>query len=206
MALLSRSRHPRTHHSPSGRQWRLLVRECCYDNCELHHSFYLICANPASQFNTSQLGLAEYSVSNSALHATIASFLPVPPLLNTTASLTQYIGIKDWYSMHYLSICSGFFAPSTSNKVNISCTHHMSGYTFNLQDTLRSELYPSVISLADDITPRTFYTTPWIALWYIGLICAVLELGLLLWTWTGKRRLNGFGSLLALVPMSEFFA
>lgn len=95
--------------------------------------------------------------------------------------------------------CSGFFTPSTSYKTNIVCTRHISGYTFSLQDTLCSELYPTVKEVANEVSQTKYYTAPWIALWYTGLICALLELLLLPWTWFGTRRLNGYGFLLALV-------
>lgn len=75
----------------------------------------------------------------------------------------------------------------------------MSGYTFSLQDTLRAELYPSVKALADEITPGTYDTAPWVALLYIGLILAIFEIMLLPWTWFGTKRLNGYCFVLALV-------
>ena len=105
--------------------------------------------------------------------------------------------------MHYLSTCSGSFARSsrdanflTAKKVNITCTKRSSGYSFNIADILRSELHPSVLGLADEITQITEYTAPWIALWYIGIVTAIMEMFVFLpLTWPGVRRLNGWSAL-----------
>jgi hypothetical protein len=102
-------------------------------------------------------------------------------------------------------VCSGFYTQSSYNPIDVHCTRHMSGYTFSLPDTLRDELLPSVKSLADEITPGTYNTAPWITLLYIGLILAIFDLLLLPWTWFGTKRLNGYclGLAVVLTPHSH---
>ncbi|KAE8448876.1 hypothetical protein EG329_008878 [Mollisiaceae sp. DMI_Dod_QoI] len=153
-------------------------------------------------FNTSGLGLSDYYQSSSTLHTNITALVPSSVIHLST--IAQYLQIKDWYSIHYLSNCSGSFLQNsqnnnflTSTKTNIECTHRTSGYVYTLSDVLREELNPSVVSLADEITQVSYYTAPWIALWYIGLITAVLEIFLLPLTWFGRRRLNGYSTLLS---------
>jgi len=159
-------------------------------------------------FNTSTLGLADYYQSNSILHTNITAL--VPSSVTNPGSITQYLQIKDWYSIHYLSNCSGSFLPNSKNnlltsiKINIECTRRTSGYVYTLSDVLREQLDPSVISLADVISQVSYYTAPWIALWYIGLITAILEMFLLPLTWLGKRRLNGYSTLLAAISYTAF--
>jgi len=160
-------------------------------------------------FNTSALGLADYYQSNSTLHTNITAL--VPSFVTNPNSITQYLQIKDWYSIHYLSNCSGSFLRNSKNinlltsiKTNIECTRRTSGYVFTLSDILRDQLDSSVVSLADEITQVSYYTAPWIALWSIGLITATLELFLLPLTWLGKRRLNGYSTLLAAISYTSF--
>ena len=113
--------------------------------------------------------------------------------------------------MHYLSTCSGSFARSSqnsnilsANKVNITCTKRSSGYSFNIADVLRSELHPSVLGLADEVTQETEYTSAWITLWYIGIVTAVLEMFVFLpLTWPGVRRLNGWSALNAFASLQK---
>lgn len=132
----------------------------------------------------------------------------MPLHVTNPPSLTKYLGAKDWYSMHYLSICSGYFVPSvsdpsllTSRKVNMTCNRQSSGYTFSLAKLLRNELKPSVKSLADQIGARakSYDTAPWINLWYAGIVFAFLELLVLPFTFSGERRINMYTFILALV-------
>lgn len=113
-----------------------------------------------SQFNTSSLGLSDYYQMNSTLNSNVTTLV-----LSTEESptvITKYLGIHDWYSVHYLSTCSGYFARSSedenilsSNKINITCVKKNSGYSYNIAEVLRSELHPSVIGIADEVTQAT---------------------------------------------------
>jgi len=148
-------------------------------------------------FNTSFLGLDEYKNSTPpALSENIRSL--VPPGVTNSPSLTKYLGIKDWYSMHYLRNCSGFFAVSishpsvlTAKKINITCTVQHAGYTFVLKDLLRQDLDPSIQALADVIPESSYNTQPWFALWQVGLVTGLAALITIPLTWAGTMRLNG---------------
>ncbi|KUJ10190.1 uncharacterized protein LY89DRAFT_787811 [Mollisia scopiformis] len=159
-------------------------------------------------FNTSSLGLSDYYQVNSTFHANITAL--VPTSVTNPSSITQYLQIQDWYSIHYLSTCSGSFAidPTTnlltSMKTNITCTNQKSGYVYTLSDILRKELPSSVASLAAEITQVSYYTAPWIALWYIGLITALIEIVILPMTWAGKRRINGYSFLVTFISYISF--
>jgi hypothetical protein len=117
------------------------------------------------------------------------------------------LGIKDWYSIHYLSICSGSFQPSsadpnvlTPKKIDSTCVRKNAGYVFTISDILRQEFHPSVVGITDEVTQASYYTAPWIALWFIGIIAAFVELLIFLpLTWHGTRRLNRYSFLVALV-------
>jgi hypothetical protein len=159
----------------------------------------------SSQFNTSSLGLSDYYQSNSSLQTNVTSL--IPPSVTNPTSITQYLGIKDWYSIHYLSTCSGFFQPSsenvnllTSKKIDVVCVKQKPGYVFSISDTLRHELDPSVAAIADEVTQASYYTASWVALWLAGIIAATAEMFILLpLTWHGTRRLNGYSTLVSFV-------
>lgn len=150
--------------------------------------------------------MADYHALSSELGGNINDL--VPANVTNLPSLTKYLGVKDWYSMNYLSICSGYFAPSvsdpsllTSTKLNITCTRQPSGYTFSLAKLLRNELKPSVKSLADQIgvTTKSYDTAPWISFWYAGIVFTFLELLVLPFTIGGKSRIHMYTFILALV-------
>lgn len=157
------------------------------------------------QFNTSSLGLSDFHQSNSTLQPAVEAL--VPSSLTNPTSITQYLGIKDWYSSHYLSTCSGSFQPSTtnpnvltSNKINSTCVRRNAGYAFTISNILREELHPSVVGIADEVTQASYYTASWIALWLIGIVAAVVEMFIFLpLTWYGTRRLNGYSTLVSFV-------
>lgn len=156
-------------------------------------------------YNTSALGLSEFYQVNSTLHSNVTAL--VPSSITNPTSITQFLGIQDWYSIHYFSTCSGSFARSsenggvqTSQKTNITCVKQTSGYSFTISDILRKELHPSVAAIADDVTQAKQYTAPWIILWYIGLISAIVEIFTFLpLTWCGTRRLNGYSTILCFI-------
>jgi hypothetical protein len=107
----------------------------------------------------------------------------------------MYLGTKDWYTMHYFSICSGFWAPSTINpslltstKINVLCTRQTSGHTFSLSQILASELLPSVRSLLADVPTKSYNTSPWSNCWYIGIADCFVACMLLPFAFSGKRR------------------
>jgi hypothetical protein len=128
----------------------------------------------------------------------------VPPSVTNPTVINRYLGLQDWYSIHYLSTCSGFFAANdeflTSTKINVTCVKQKSGYVYAISNILRDELHPSVADIADEVTQASYYTAPWIALWYIGIITAIVEMFVFLpLTWYGTRRLNGYSTLVSFV-------
>lgn len=148
-----------------------------------------------------------YNSSTPALSENISSLLP--PGVTHPASLTQYLGVKDWYSMHYLRNCSGFFAISsrnssllTSKKTNITCTTQAAGYTFILNDLLREELNPSVQALANDIPEARYNTRPWYSVWQVGQVTGIMAVFAIPFTWAGIRRSNGYCTLWSFVCRS----
>lgn len=158
------------------------------------------------QYNVSSLGLAEFHDSSSELGRNISALIPTDA--DTSVSITQYLGAKDWYTVHYLSICSGFFAPSksdpsilTRSTVNVTCVRQSSGYTFSLAGILRDGLKPSVQSLVEgiDASTKSYHTAPWINLWYAGMVFAFLEAALLPFTFSGERRINMHSFFVSLV-------
>ncbi|EXJ72588.1 uncharacterized protein A1O5_03734 [Cladophialophora psammophila CBS 110553] len=54
----------------------------------------------------------------------------------TSTTSTSALAIKEWYEVHYLSICSGMWnghvASAGKNHSTISCTSQSAGYTFSL--------------------------------------------------------------------------
>jgi hypothetical protein len=147
---------------------------------------------------------AYHNSSTAALNANISALLP--PDLTNVPSLTQYLGVKDWYSMHYLRTCSGFYAPSSSNpslltstQINRTCKRQSPGYSFSVHDALQQELDPSVKAFAEDVNTKSYSTMPWVGLWYIGIIAAGVVILLLPFTWEGVRRMNGYCALVSFV-------
>lgn len=156
------------------------------------------------QFNTSSLGMADYLNSTSPSRQNISTLLPHG--ITKPSSLTQYLGIKDWYSIHYLRNCSGYFAPDVDNpsrlsatKTNIVCTHQHTGYHFNLNNIIQRQLKPGVQELAGNIAANSYDTSPWVALWIMGIVFNGMVILLLPHTWGGVARINGYCSLVALV-------
>ena len=157
----------------------------------------------------SSLGMNEYhnpNASTTALNSNINSLLPAG--VTNPPSLTQYLGVKDWYAMHYLRTCSGFYAPSTSNptlltstKTNITCTKQHLGYSLSVYASLQGDLKPSVQGLLQDIPAKSYNTAPWAALWIIGIMATIVLILLLPWTFEGVRRINGYCVLCAFVRL-----
>lgn len=171
---------------------------------------------PLATYNVSYLGLNEYRHPNSLLGPEVLALIPANSNISGySPSITQYLGIKDWYTIHYLSICSGFYVPSESNpsllttsSVNVTCTRQRSGYTFWIADILRAGLKPSVQSLVEidhfTIDTRSYNTAPWVNLWYAGIVFAFLEFFLLPFTFSGKRRLNMWAFIATLISFLMF--
>jgi hypothetical protein len=157
------------------------------------------------KFNTSSLGMSKYLNSSTlTLSENISSLLPAEVI--NPPSLTQYLGVKDWYSMHYIRNCSGFFATSGSNpslltprKINITCTSQSTGYTFILNDILRDGLNPSVQALADEIPESHYDTRPYYSLWQVGQVTSIVAATTIPSTWAGTRSRNGYCALWSLV-------
>jgi len=130
-------------------------------------------------------------------------------------SITRYLGVKDWYAMHYLSICSGFFQPSTINpalltstRVNVSCTRQVSGYTFSLSSILKTQLQLSVQELAAEVAAnvKDYNTSSWVSLWYTGITTCFATILILPFTFSGTRRLNLNAFIVAGVSRLSFQA
>jgi hypothetical protein len=112
----------------------------------------------------------------------------VPSTISNPPSITKYLGVKDWYTIHYYTTCSGFFAPSTSNpsllsttKINTTCMLQGSGNVFSLGSTLEKEIKPSVRLLADEVASKvkSYNISPPINLWLTGIsTCFVIILNL----------------------------
>jgi len=92
------------------------------------------------------------------------------------------MGIADWYSVHYLTVCRGYWladssAPVlTATRTNYTCTYRGAGHSFSLLDTLRAELNPKVQGLIAyvDAMPVVGTTTACNAL-ILGLILTVVN-------------------------------
>jgi hypothetical protein len=96
------------------------------------------------QFSKASRGTA-YNDPISPLYSAIISLVPTD--ITNPPSITRYLSIKDWYSMHYFSVCSGYYIPSglntsllTSSTTNVICVRQWSGYNFSLQDTIYSNI------------------------------------------------------------------
>lgn len=107
----------------------------------------------------------------------------------------MYLGAKDWYTMHYFSICSGFWAPSTNNpslltstKINVLCTRQAADYTFSLSQILASELLPHGRNLLADVPTKSYSTSTWSSCWYSGITYCFIACILLPFAFSGKRR------------------
>jgi hypothetical protein len=150
--------------------------------------------------------MSDYRNPSSELGKNIAAL--VPSDVSNPPSITQYLGVKDWYSMHYLSVCEGYWAPDptstglTSTKVNITCTSQSSGYSFSLVTHVQNELDPTVQRLADEVTATSSYrTAPWVGFWYVGIVLAFVEILLLPLTFEGTRRINRYTFVLSIVSL-----
>lgn len=112
--------------------------------------------------------------------------------------MTRYLGIADWYSLHYLATCQGYFGVDTSSglltsdKVNVTCVEQGLGYTFSLLDTVSPQLNPSVAGVTSDIPADLppFETKPEAALLTLGIIWSGVEIALLVLTIRGILHLN----------------
>ncbi|PMD57410.1 uncharacterized protein K444DRAFT_665763 [Hyaloscypha bicolor E] len=129
---------------------------------------------PIATFNTSSLGLDAYHDPSSSLHDAVVSLIPSDVV--NPPSITQYLNVKDWYIMHYFSVCSGYYIPSSSNPsvltsstTNITCVRRYSGYSFSLHDTITSTLSSEVIGLAEKMTAQRWSTRTAISAWYTGV-------------------------------------
>ena len=99
--------------------------------------------------------------------------------------------------MHYLSSCSGFFEPSTSdpsqltpNMINVTCVARPSGYTFSLGSILQQDINPSIRELADEVASKVknVDTGPWVGVWYLGISTSGVTLVDIPFTFSGRMR------------------
>jgi len=146
---------------------------------------------PIATFNTSSLGLSAYHDPTSPFYDALVTL--VPSNIVSPPSITQYLNAKDWYNMHYFSVCSGYYVPSSSNpslltssKTNITCSRQSSGYNFSLQDTVLSTLRSEVKDLADGLTDRRWTTQSASSAWYTGISHVFLCVVVLSFTVAGK--------------------
>jgi len=141
------------------------------------------------------LGQADYHDLSSPLFHNISAL--VPSGISNPPSLTQYLGVKDWYTMHYLSNCSGFFAASTTNpslltatKINVTCERRGSDYTFALGATLQQDINRSIRALADEAASKAknFSTGGPVTCLFTGLSTCFATLWSIPSTFSGRRR------------------
>lgn len=110
---------------------------------------------------------------NRSLEASVGVFIDP----NNTTSYTRSIEIKDWYSLHYLHTCEGYWklTPDGSNytatKANSTCRKQKGGYQFCLDGLVSPELNPSVQGIAPVGGCSSFSqdTLKWFVLWVIGV-------------------------------------
>lgn len=135
----------------------------------------------------------------------------IPASVTTPVSITQYLGIADWYSIHYLATCQGYFTVDpttdllTSTKNNITCVVQDFGYTFSLLDTVSAELKPSVKGVISDI-PSNFAkeeTKLGAVFLTLGIILAGIEFVVLALTIRGVLHINIHSFIIAVVSHSD---
>ncbi|KAH8773325.1 hypothetical protein BGZ57DRAFT_1005308 [Hyaloscypha finlandica] len=161
-----------------------------------HTSISIATLTSFLKFNTSSLGLDAYHDHTSSLHDAVASLIPSD--VANPPSITQYLNVKDWYSMHYFSVCSGYYIPSSSNPpvlssstTNITCVRRHSGYSFLLHDTIASTLPSEVIGLAEKMTAQRWSTMTAISAWYTGVSNVFLSFVALSFAlWRGRAWWN----------------
>jgi len=163
-------------------------------------------------FNTSYFGLAEYHDRSSPLNQNISALVPFAGI--NSPSITRYLGIKDWYSMSYLSTCSGYYASSRANprllstsKVNVTCSKQSLGYTFSLSKILQNDIEGSAEGVVREASVKfkDYKTKTWVSLWIVGVITAFVDVLLLPFAWDGTNRLNMYTFLSALISCSSLF-
>jgi hypothetical protein len=151
--------------------------------------------------------MVEYQNTSTSLHQNISTL--VPSEVANPASITQYLGLKDWYTMHFFVICSGFFAPSainpsllTSARVNITCVRQSTGYTFSLSDILQADLKPGLRDLSKEVADnvKSYNTAPWVHLWITGISSCFLTILVLPWKFVGAAGRR------ALLPLSFLYS
>jgi len=126
-------------------------------------------------------------------------------------SITKSLGVKDWYEMHYLAVCSGFYGISTvslplrltNERFGVECERQAAGYTFSLRNILEQELEPSVKSLVEDVG-QEYETKTWIGLWATGIVFCFLAIVVLPTSFNGWNRNSAFTSLFSGVSFTPF--
>jgi hypothetical protein len=125
-------------------------------------------------------------------------------------SITRYLGIKDWYSWSYLSVCSGHYALSKEDPAllstsvsDITCSNQKLGYTFSLGDILRENIDATAEGildrLPDNLTSKNYETQNWAGLWIISIVTAFFNFFLIPFAWSGKHRINLYIAFISLV-------
>ena len=111
-------------------------------------------ANP-SQLNTSRLGESVINTTSSS-HNPITGFIHnitssiENDINDDLSSFAKELGIHDWYSVHVLDFCEGYYTPSPLPNATLSssdihknitsCSNRTAFWTFNPADTLQREL------------------------------------------------------------------
>jgi hypothetical protein len=155
-----------------------------------------------TQFNASSLGEAEYKNLSSPLFQNISALVGSDS--GHVPSITRDLGVKDWYEMHYLAVCSGFYGISavylplrlTDERFDVECERQASGYTFSLRAILEDELGLSVRTLTNGVASEDeIGTKTWIGLWITGIVFCVLGIAVLPTSFNGWNRNSAFTSL-----------
>ncbi|MCJ1308276.1 hypothetical protein MMC25_001929 [Agyrium rufum] len=100
--------------------------------------------------NTSRLGVLAADNSSSGILSTIEGDLQ-GLLSDATGDLAKVLNIHDFYSLHILDYCEGFYSPEPIRNATVhptknitKCSKKQALFTFNPQQVLQSELKPGV--------------------------------------------------------------
>ena len=116
----------------------------------------------------------------------------VPTNVSNPASITRYFGVKDWYSVHFLSSSSGYYIASTENpslltskRSDVACSWQAK---FSIQSTLQEEPKESIRGLASYDTSRDMGNVALINVWAAGIAICLAIIILLPFEFSGRSR------------------
>ncbi len=108
--------------------------------------------NPSTSSNSSGSGFFTsliHNVTSEIQNATASVESDIEADLNSVLrSIAKDLGLHDFYSVHVLDYCEGFYSPNGTNNKNIThCSNTTSFFTFNATQTLQKELNASHIDI-----------------------------------------------------------